>query len=310
MKTIIRKFEKNRYSANQYCPCGKSNNDGKFATEKGFKNQFIGHCHGCLKDFWKDSGTLVPLDKYSAPRKVDLMPEYYVEQSFSNHENIDFIKFLVNEFGTSKTEEIISKYYLCGSTKNSGAVIFWQIDKNKKVRTGKVMDYNPDSGKRIGYPSWVHSFAPDYSLKQCFFGEHLIQIDKPVAIVESEKAACILSVCNPAFTWIASGGSSGLNQKKCGALRGYDVTLFPDHGKYREWQKRASEIGLKCAISIEAEKWFEKGLIGKGEAIDDYYLNLNKQVKSLNLERRKIDPEWEPFYNQNKDCIDVLSKSR
>ena len=35
MKTTVRKFEQNRYSANKYCPCGKSNNDGKFATEKG-----------------------------------------------------------------------------------------------------------------------------------------------------------------------------------------------------------------------------------------------------------------------------------
>ena len=33
-----------------------------------------------------------------------------------------------------------------------------------------------------------------------------------MAIVESKKAACILSRCNPYFTWIASGGSSGLNQ--------------------------------------------------------------------------------------------------
>ena len=298
MKTTIRKFEQNRYSANKYCPCGKSNNDGKFATVKGYKNQSIGHCHSCSKDFWSESGSLVPLDKYTAPRKIDLMPEYYVEQSFSNHENIDFVKFLVNEFGTPKAEEIISKYYLCGSIKNPGAVIFWQIDKNKKVRTGKIMDYNPDSGKRIGYPGWVHSCFPDYSLKQCFFGEHLIQINKPVAIVESEKAACILSRCNPYFTWIATGGSNGLNQRKCGALRGFDVTLFPDHGKYKEWKKKASEIGLKCAISTEAEKWFEEGLIGKGEAIDDYYLNLNKEVKSLNLEHRKIDLDWEPFYKE------------
>jgi hypothetical protein len=59
------------------------------------------------------------------------------------------------------------------------------------------------------------------------------------------------------------------------------VTLFPDHGKYEEWKKKASEIGLKCAISIEAEKWFEEGLIGKGEAIDDYYLYLNKEVKNI-----------------------------
>ena len=56
-------------------------------------------------------------------------------------------------------------------------------------------------------------------------------------------------------------------------------------GMYEEWRKRASEIGLKCAISIKAENWFEKGLIGKGEAIDDYYLNLNKEVK--------IDLSWD-----------------
>ena len=55
------------------------------------------------------------------------------------------------------------------------------------------------------------------------------------------------------------------------------MTLFMDRGNHEEWKKKASEIGLKCAISTEAEKWFEEGLIGKGEAIDDYYLNLNKR---------------------------------
>ena len=167
------------------------------------------------------------------------------------------------------------------------------------IRTGKVTDYNPDSGKRFGYPNSVYSFAHDYLLKQCFFGEHLIKIDNPVAIVESEKAACILNKCNPYFTRIASGGSSGLNQKKCEALRGYDVTLFPDHGNYEVWKKKASGIGLKYAISIEAEKWFEEGLIGKGEAIDDYYLSLNKEVKNIKL--AKIDPEWNNSVDQNPD---------
>ena len=65
MKTTIRKFEQKRYLANKYCPCGKSNRDGKFATEKGFKNKFIGHCHSCLKDFWPDLGTLVPLERHA-----------------------------------------------------------------------------------------------------------------------------------------------------------------------------------------------------------------------------------------------------
>ena len=51
------------------------------------------------------------------------------------------------------------------------------------------------------------------------------------------------------------------------------------------------------------------GLIGKGEAIDDYYLNLNEEMKSLNLERRKIDLEWEPFYKENEDNLEGLGKS-
>ena len=73
------------------------------------------------------------------------------------------------------------------------------------------------------------------------------------------------------------------------------------------WQKKASEIGLKCAVSIEAEKWFEEGLIGKGEAIDDYYLNLNKEVK--NIKPLKIDPAWNNFIAQNPDLsLEKISK--
>ena len=69
------------------------------------------------------------------------------------------------------------------------------------------------------------------------------------------------------------------------------MNLFTDRGNHEEWKKKASEIGLKCAISTEAEKWFEEGLIGKGEAIDDYYLNLNKEVKNIKLVKR--DLSWD-----------------
>lgn len=51
--------------------------------------------------------------------------------------------------------------YRLGATRE-GAVIFWQIDRNNKVRTGKVMQYNPEDGHRIkgGQTSavdWIHS---------------------------------------------------------------------------------------------------------------------------------------------------------
>ena len=41
MKTILREFEINRYKANAFCPCNKSNKSGKFATEKGFVGKAV-----------------------------------------------------------------------------------------------------------------------------------------------------------------------------------------------------------------------------------------------------------------------------
>lgn len=158
------------------------------------------------------------------------------------------------------------------SNQTPGAVIFWQIDNAKKIRTGKLMEYDPVTGKRSGYINWVHSFNEDYGLKQCFFGEHLITRKKVIGVVESEKTACIMSYILPNRTWIASGGSNGLTKEKCSALKGYEVVLFPDHGKYKEWSDKALEIGLNCQISIDCEEWFEKELIKKGEDIADYYL--------------------------------------
>jgi len=56
------------------------------------------------------------------------------------------------------------------------------------------MLYSPTTGKRVKEPfnhiTWVHKALkqPDFNLKQCLFGEHLLQDKtKPVAIVESEK---------------------------------------------------------------------------------------------------------------------------
>ena len=280
------KFDKNRKRVKK-CPCCGHENKGGFVPYIGTDN---GYCHYCGSScFNEENGTLVSHDqlmKYSPRKQTDYLPEYFIEQSFSDHENIDFVKFLLKIFNEKIVIDIVQKYKLCGSTKNPGAVIFWQIDKAKKIRTGKLMEYDPVTGKRSGYINWVHSFNEDYGLKQCFFGEHLITREKVIGIVESEKTACIMSYILPNRTWIASGGSNGLTKEKCSALKGYEVVLFPDHGKYKEWSDKALEIGLNCQISIDCEEWFEKELIKKGEDIADYYL------RNHDLKPQKKSSEW------------------
>ena len=55
-------------------------------------------------------------------------------------------------------------------------------------------------------------------------------------------------------------------------------------------------MGLKCSVNTEVDKWFEQGLIAKGDAIDDYYLNI---MKTLGATPVKIDPEWNDFVDDN-----------
>ena len=81
----------------------------------------------------------------------------------------------------AKVLERLMEDYRLGATRD-GAVIFWQIDRENKVRTGKVMQYNPGDGHRVkdGQTSavnWIHSIlkrqrvlAEEWQLSQCLFG--------------------------------------------------------------------------------------------------------------------------------------------
>ena len=163
----------------------------------------------------------------------------------------NFVKFLLNYFTSEQVNKTVEKYRIGTSSKWDGATIFWQIDNDWDIRTGKIMLYNPENGKRVKQPynhiSWVHSpdrnlkhDYVDFNLKQCFFGEHLISDNiNSYSIVESEKTAVICSLLNPKITWLATGGLQNINEDRLIPLLGKKLTFYPDKGEaYDKWVEK------------------------------------------------------------------------
>lgn len=164
-----------------------------------------------------------------------------------------------------------------------GAAVFWQMGQDERPRSGKVIQYDPETGKRRKdiQPNWMHTIITKQSMEdlgcvQCFFGEHLLfrRPNDPVAVVESEKTALICACLFPSHVWLATGGAHMLGVQKAMVLSGRDVFFFPDQGQLENWTARAMDIEPmlnSCHISDIME------CIGalEGEDIADYLVPVN-----------------------------------
>jgi hypothetical protein len=154
---------------------------------------------------------------------------------------------------------LVSKYHIGTSKHWPGSSVFWQVDERGSIRTGKIMQYSPVTGKRVKEPhnliAWAHTALklPEFNLQTCLYGLHLLMGDriKPVAIVESEKTAILCSVFLPQFIWLATGGLSCLSPEKCRVLQGRKVTLWPDVNAFLKWEVKARELGFGISDLLE-----------------------------------------------------------
>lgn len=183
-----------------------------------------------------------------------------MEQTLSHYAINPLYAFLARCMGKEEADRLCRLYRIGTSRKWGGAAIFWQVDCNGRVRTGKIMLYDATTGKRVKHPQphvcWVHTEMrlKDYHLRQCFFGEHLLPLypDRKVFVVESEKTAVIASHFMPDVLWIATGGKNGcFNERAITALAGRDVVLMPDLGATQEWQTRLPMLDKVCrSVSV------------------------------------------------------------
>lgn len=243
------------------------------------------------KQFFDANSHLIPTYKPqqwkqpTPPKPMFTIPIVQLDATLTQYDNNNFALILLELFGYSDAVKLLKLYEIGTSKKWDGANIFWQIDAYGIVRTGKIMLYNTETYKRIKQPYdhiyWTHTGLINndtHELKQCFFGEHLINQfkSKPIAIVESEKTAIICSHFMPQFNWLGAGNINGLSIDKFKVLKGRKVILFPDLNKANEiWTNKANEFKNIAEVSISnyLERIATNEQKSNGLDLADYLIN-------------------------------------
>ena len=299
------KLEKYSSKSKQTCPsCGRAKCFTRYIdTESGqYINDNVGICdhknscgyHLPPKEFrafndLRDLKAFRPIQKKE--KTLCEIDPYYMKLALKCEIMSDFETFLRSRFTQEEVDMATERYFL--SSNKDGHVVYWQIDNLSRIRTGKIMAYNPITGKRLKEDNlkikpltWVHAelkrqmlLDKDWQLSQCLFGLHLLNQfpDKRVNIVEGEKTAVIMSIFLPEELWMSTGGFDGLNKEKLMPLKGRQIRLFPDLGCYDGWLVKAEEImrqsGLKIDIFKRLEE-FDKDLgLKEGDDLADLYLS-------------------------------------
>lgn len=242
--------------------------------------------------------------KPSVPRKQQpplpmlVLPNWMYEVKEKDVADNTLVKWLrslpLDACQKARIDEALKAYHI-GSAKN-GMTIFWQIDEQQRVRTGKMMLYKPDGhrDKEASYGfDWIHSalyrdYRTGYSadkadVKPCLFGLHLIDkyhkdgVMQDVCIVESEKTALIMAILygnTASRVWMACGGLGNINQEKLKPLldRKCKVILYPDRDGVAAWRSRASALGIMTDATPVMQWWRE----GDGEKADIADILINR----------------------------------
>lgn len=223
-----------------------------FRDNGGFDN-FMKHEYAGLirKDVWMNQATTTtPTPEPEPPTPV---PERFYLGSLRNYHQNNFVKWLHTLFPVSTVEHLVDSYKIGTSKHHPGSVVFWQIDGNGVVHAGKIMVYNPATGKRSRerkhHVDWVHNVTgmKGTRMEQSLFGLHLVKDNptKTIGIVESEKTAIVCSVYLPELVWLACGSLTGLSIRKLTPLAGKSIVLFPDSNGFDAWGETARRLGVE-----------------------------------------------------------------
>lgn len=153
--------------------------------------------------------------------------------------------------------ETVLRDYAVGSL--GDRVVFWQVDEQGRVRTGKVMKYMPNGHRdKAVNPGWMHNQPgireqldlKNHDVEKVPFGLHLLNRypEAAVNIVESEKTALVCAIAygnSEQYLWMALGGKGMLSRDRLKSLikAKRRIYLWPDKDAIDEWRDKTKKIG-------------------------------------------------------------------
>ena len=291
MNVFRYQLEKYRGRGSRYvCPqCGRkyaftryvdTHNNNEYVNEKVGKCNRLDKCgyHYTPRQYFEDNPWLrdkgfsffskhrvFEKKKIEKPEREPhgLIPRWFMEGTLGK--DCAYKRWLRATFGSDVAEQLIADYYIGGDDFDDA--VFWQVDIDNNVRTGKIMSYDPVTGKRLkgdeSYTDWVHSvmrregaLPEGWRLKQCLYGEHLLKRrpDEIVAVAEGAKTAHIGAALIPDMVWVAVDSMLGITAERLEPLKGRQCIFFADEGRgYEEWKERlgplAYGIGFQYLLS-------------------------------------------------------------
>ena len=149
--------------------------------------------------------------------------------------------------------------YRLGSSK-SGKCIFWMMDEQGRLRDGRL------DGKWVSVmlKARESELQKRWYTEHCLFGLHLLAESdqyQPVAIIESEASAVILSELFPEQLWLATMYPVNFTIDRLAPLCGRTVTLFPRADltatDYTAWLEIADQARRRYHLDISVSTVLE-----------------------------------------------------
>lgn len=263
--------------------------------------------------------------RVSVETALDFHTFAHVRASLGKNRDNPFIQYLLNLFPDCEDEILeVSQKYLIGFFND--LTCFWQIDRRGSIRKGKLLRYDARSGKRQTIyrfkqkddesgeeeeiqinTYWAHrilqkrgEMKQDANLKNCFFGEHLLEAEpaRTVCVAEAEKTAVLGALCFPEFVWLATGAQTHLTPERMEVLIGRNVILYPDGDAYALWQEKAviaQGIGINARVSSFIDRIATEDEKKNGFDLADYIHREQCRIHEFN--------RYADDYNRKVDSI-------